>query len=156
MPATLTHVFPSGVKPVYRLRLASGREVTASSNHPFRTLHGWTALRNLRPGSRIAVPRVLAAPEHVTAWPVQEVVMLAHLVGDGCVVKGQPIHYTSGDEANLAAVEEAAQHFGIEPRRVQQDNLWHVYLPSPPRAGRGKRNARRCSRTAPPALPAAR
>ncbi len=30
----LTHVFPTGVKPVYRLRLASGKEVTATANHP--------------------------------------------------------------------------------------------------------------------------
>jgi replicative DNA helicase len=66
--------------------------------------------------------------------------MLAHLLGDGCVVKRQPVHYTSADTANLEAVEEAATHFGIKPRRVQQGNWWHVYLPAPFALGRGKRN----------------
>ena len=35
-------VFPSGRKEVFRLRLASGREVEATGNHPFMTLEGWT------------------------------------------------------------------------------------------------------------------
>ena len=51
------HVFPSGVKEVYRLRLASGREVKASGNHPFLTFGGWMALDRLAVGDRIAVPR---------------------------------------------------------------------------------------------------
>ena len=39
--------------------------------------------------------------------------MLAHLIGDGSFVRNQPIRYASNDEANLAAVTEAARHFGI-------------------------------------------
>jgi len=47
-------------------------------------------------------------------------VMLAHLLGDGCFVFRQPIHYASADPANLEAVEQAASHFGTTPRRVAQ------------------------------------
>jgi len=53
----MTHVFPSGVKPVYEMRLASGRRVTASANHPFLTIDGWASLDELAEGSRIAVAR---------------------------------------------------------------------------------------------------
>src|SRR5262249_4368264 len=53
----MTHVFPSGTKPVFELRLASGRTVTASANHPFLTLDGWQQLANLHVGSRIAGSR---------------------------------------------------------------------------------------------------
>jgi replicative DNA helicase len=49
--------------------------------------------------------------------PEPEIIMLAHLLGDGSFVKHQPIRYASTDEANLAAVTEAALHFGITPVR---------------------------------------
>ena len=141
VPATMTHVFPTGIKEVFELRLASGRTIKASANHPFLTIDGWLRLDELEPGSRIAVPRRLPEPlVDDQRWPVAEVVMLAHLIGDGCVASRQPVHYTSADPANLAAVEGAADHFGITPRRVDQGNWSHVYLPAPYRLTHGRRN----------------
>src|ERR1700751_1768839 len=52
----MTNVFPSGRKEVFRLRLASGREVEATGNHPFVTLDGWTALDQLNVGDRLFLP----------------------------------------------------------------------------------------------------
>jgi len=113
VPATMTHVFPSGVKEVFELRLASGRTITASSNHPFRTLGGWTRLDELAPGTRVAVPREVPESLRPIDWPEAEVIMLAHLLGDGCVASRQPVHYTSQA---------------------------HVYLPSPVHLTHGVRN----------------
>jgi replicative DNA helicase len=59
----MTHVFPSGVKPVYEMHLASGHTVTASANHPFLTIDGWARLDELAEGSRIAVARELRSGE---------------------------------------------------------------------------------------------
>jgi replicative DNA helicase len=137
---TMTHVFPSGTKPVFELELRSGRRVKASANHPFLALDGWRRLDELAPGSRLAVPRRIAAPSEGREWAEQEVTLLAHLIGDGCMVARQPLHLTSGDEANLAAVESAAAHFGVTARRVRQENWWHTYLPAPMRLARGRRN----------------
>ncbi len=140
VPATMTHAFPTGVKDVFELRLASGRQVTASANHPFLTVDGWLRLNELAVGSRIAVPRLVPEPKQTHVWPEAEVVMLAHLLGDGCVAPGQPIHYTSADPACLDAVSTAAAHFGITPRRVEHGNWTHVDLPSPVELARGRRN----------------
>jgi replicative DNA helicase len=140
VPATMTHAFPTGVKEVFDLRLASGRRVTASANHPFLTVDGWVRLDELAVGSRIAVPRVIPAPKETQVWPEPEIVMLAHLLGDGCVAPRQPIHYTSADPACLDAVEHAAAHFGITPLRIQQAPGSHVYLPAPRTVARGRRN----------------
>jgi replicative DNA helicase len=137
---TMTHAFPSGTKDVFRLRLASGREVKASANHPFLTLDGWRRLDELAVGDRIAVPRVIGEPAQTTQWADEQVILLAHLIGDGCFASGQPLHYTSADPANLDAVEAAARHFGVTARRVQQDTWWHLYLPAPYRLTWGKRN----------------
>jgi len=136
----MTHVFPSGTKPVFALTLTSGRTVKASGNHPFMTFDGWKPLSSLEVGVRLAVPRTIPSPSRQSDWPQAEVVMLAHLIGDGCFASNQPLHYTSADPANLAAVEQAAAHFGITPRRVAQDTWCHVYLPAPYHLTHGRRN----------------
>ncbi len=56
-PQRLVRTFPSGVRPVFRLRLRSGYEVDATANHPFRTVGGWTRLDQLEAGDFLAVPR---------------------------------------------------------------------------------------------------
>jgi replicative DNA helicase len=79
----LTHVFSTGVREVFRLRLASGKTVRATSNHPFLTYDGWRPLAELTAGTRLAVPRHVPAPQEQTAWPDEHVVMLGRLLGGG-------------------------------------------------------------------------
>src|ERR1700751_178917 len=140
--APATNVFASGTKEVYRLRLASGREVKATANHPFLTFSGWTPLGGLRAGDRIAIPRRIPSPiAPDLGWTEHRIGLLAHLIGDGCVVKKQPVHYTSNDPENLEFVEAAAAaEFGISPRRVAQQTWWHLYLPAPAHCTHGRGN----------------
>ena len=56
---------PSGKKPVFRLRTALGREITATANHPFLTMSGWTKLGDLEVGDAVATARVSDA---VASW----------------------------------------------------------------------------------------
>ena len=138
----LTHVFRTGTRPVFRLTLASGKRVRATANHPFLTYEGWTPLAELAPGSRLAVPRHVPAPQQLAVWEAAEVVLLAHLVGDGSVVPRQPLRYASLDEANLAAVTEAARHFGVSAVRGEHPaaHCTSLRLPSPHRPGHDRRN----------------
>jgi replicative DNA helicase len=141
-PAVMTSVFSSGPKEVFRLRTRSGLEVKASANHPFLTMDGWRRLDELSAGSRLAVPREIAAPQNCVSKPHAEVVMLAHLLGDGSFVRRQPIRYASVDEANLAAVTAAAEHFGITAVRDDYPaaRCTTLRLRAPYRLARGKRN----------------
>ncbi|WP_108718707.1 replicative DNA helicase [Miniimonas sp. S16] len=144
----LTHVFPTGVKETFRLRLASGKEITATANHPFLTYEGWTSLGDLAVGSRVGVPRHVPGPERcagvgeVPAWDDREVVMLAHLLGDGSFVKRQPLRYASIDEANLAAVGDAATRWGVKPVRddYAAARVSTLRLPAPFHLTHGRRN----------------
>ncbi|HEY1699217.1 MAG TPA: replicative DNA helicase [Trebonia sp.] len=142
VPSPVVNVFESGTKEAYRLRLASGREVKATANHPFLTLSGWTPLGDLEEGDRVGIAR--RVPDPVSAglgWSEHRLGLLAHLIGDGCVIKKQPVHYTSNDPANLDFVEEAAAaEFGITPRRVTQQTWWHSYLPAPAHCTHGRGN----------------
>lgn len=140
----ITNVFASGAKETYLLKLSSGKEVKASGNHKFLSFDGWKTLDTITIGDRIAVPRNIPNNEIANGlgWNEYKLGLLAHLLGDGCVLKGQPIHYTNCDEANLLFVEEAASEFGITPRRDKPGigNWESVHLPSPDPTGRGLRN----------------
>jgi len=60
------------------------------------------------------------------------------MVGDGCYVSNQPIHYTNGDINNIKMVEDISiRLFNISPRLVRQGNWYHLYLPTPYRLARG-------------------
>jgi replicative DNA helicase len=142
VPSTLTHAFPSGTKEVFRVRLASGREVQATANHPFLTYGGWKHLDDLAPGSRVAITRTTPGPLAERPMPEHEIIMLAHLLGDGSFVKHQPIRYASVDEENLAAVAEAATHFGITAVRDDYTaaRCTSLRLPAPYHLTHGRRN----------------
>ncbi|OBK23763.1 replicative DNA helicase [Mycobacterium asiaticum] len=138
----MTNVFSSGRKEVFRLRLASGREVEATGNHPFMKLEGWTPLEELKIGDRVAVPRRVPEPVDTQRMDDSEVIMLAHMIGDGSCVKRQPIRYASIDEANLLAVTSAARHFGVAAVRDEYPaaRATTLRLPAPYRLTHGRRN----------------
>ncbi|WP_247685826.1 replicative DNA helicase [Micromonospora sp. C31] len=141
-PRTMTHVFPSGNREVFRMKLASGKQIDATSNHPFLTFAGWLPLGELAPGTRLATPRHVPPPLTIRPWAEPEVVLLAHLLGDGSFVRRQPIRYASRDEGNLQAVAEAAKHFGITAIRDDYEaaRVTTLRLPAPYRLARGGRN----------------
>jgi replicative DNA helicase len=142
IPRTLTHAFASGVKEAFKVRLASGREIQATANHPFLTYGGWQSLGELGVGARVAIPRTSPGPLVEQSLPEHELIMLAHLLGDGSFVRRQPIRYVSIDEENLTAVTTAATHFGITA--VRDDHAaarcTSLRLPAPYALARGRRN----------------
>lgn len=125
----VSKVWLTGHKPVYRLITATGREIRATDNHPFRIFSGWQALGDLKVGDRIALPRVYAREITQVNWSDEKIILLAHMIGDGCYVPRQPLHYTSASQANLDVVAAAAEkEFGVSGRVVQQENWYHLYL----------------------------
>jgi replicative DNA helicase len=143
VPRTLTHAFPSGIKDVYEVTLASGRRVRATANHPFLTFDGWMPLGELAVGARVGSVRHVPPPLQITPRDSDEIVVLAHLLGDGSFVRRQPIRYASVDEANLTAVAEAAhRRFGITAIRDEYAaaRVTTLRLPAPYRLARGRRN----------------
>ncbi len=114
----------------------------ATSNHPFMKLNGWTPLGQLRIGDRIATPRRVPEPVDTQRMDESELILLAHMIGDGSCVKRQPIRYASVDEANLVAVTVSAAHFGVTAVRDDYPaaRVTTLRLPSPDRLARGRRN----------------
>ncbi|MCL2455433.1 MAG: replicative DNA helicase [Micrococcales bacterium] len=105
----LTHVFPTGVRPAFRLTTASGRQVTATANHPFLTVEGWCPLGELSAGSRIGVPRHVPAPGLLTHWCDRRVRLLAHLLAAGAFGLDQPVRYLTTDPDCASTLKAAAE-----------------------------------------------
>lgn len=141
-PRPVTNAFATGRKPVYRITTRLGRSIRATANHKFLALDGWQRLDALAPGMRIALPRRLAGPAEATMSDA-ELALLGHLIGDGCTLARQPIHYTTNELALGELVADlATQVFGAAVRpRVQKELRWYqVYLAANERLTHGKRN----------------
>jgi replicative DNA helicase len=128
----LVKAFYSGKKMTYLLKTKTGREIKASSNHPFYTPYGWKALEELKKGERIALPSKIFIENPQNVLKDEEIIFLAHMIGDGCYVKNQPLHYTNSDFSLILLMAKLAKKlFNIKARMVKQENWWHVYFPSP-------------------------
>jgi replicative DNA helicase len=100
-----------GVKPVFRVRTRSGREVRTTASHPFLTPDGWRPLAELAPGQVVGVPAavpVFGADE----LPADEVVMLAHLVMAPGEDESGPKLWTDNREV-AADIEYRGAPFGV-------------------------------------------
>lgn len=133
-PAKCLDVWKTGVKEIYEIKTQSGNKIRASLNHPFFTIGGWQQVVDLKVGDRIATARNIVA-NSTSDLKDEEIIILAHMIGDGCYVPRQPIHYTSQDEDSLNIVENAAKTlWNCETRRVKDkptNNCYHIYMPSP-------------------------
>jgi replicative DNA helicase len=112
-PARASAVLRSGVQGVYRLTTRLGRRIQLTANHPLFTMQGWRELRDLRPGARIAVPRLLPriASEQRMADP--EIVLLAALIADGNLTNRTPRFCYGPDSPVLEEVERAVAEMGV-------------------------------------------
>jgi replicative DNA helicase len=140
VPRRLVKAFPSGVKPVFRLRLSSGYEIEATGNHRFRTVDGWRCLSQLHIGDHLAVPRTVPRPTSadLAPWANDELVLLAHLLGSGRLGPSH-VTYVTGDPASKEAVGRTARRaFGVHITSGRHGNTWLVRLPPPYRLSHGR------------------
>lgn len=140
-PFTLKKAFYSGKKKIYELKTRTGRSIKASANHPFLKIGGWARLENLSIGDTIGLPSILKSEKTDNELSRDEIILLAHLIGDGCILPKQPYHYTSADLENIECVKKSAKKlFNIESRLVRQKNWYHLYLTSPYKLTHGKKH----------------
>jgi replicative DNA helicase len=128
---TLVHaasdlVWSVGVRPVYRVRLASGRSIRCTGRHRLMGATGWVRVEEVAAGHRLALARRLPEPEAVEPWSEERLVLLGHLVGDGSYLSGQPLRYTTASEENSRIVADAAvREFGVTVNRHPGRGNWH-------------------------------
>jgi deoxycytidine triphosphate deaminase len=112
-PSTISAFVPQGVKPVFELRTRAGLQVKATANHPFRQLHGWTELRDLKPGDRIAIARDIPVFGK-TPIPDWEASLLGLMISEGCCdVPGGSPTFTSEDPVLVDLLRRSMEASGM-------------------------------------------
>ncbi|MCI5129515.1 MAG: DNA polymerase III subunit alpha, partial [Candidatus Electrothrix sp. AUS3] len=126
-PRKVLDVIENGQKPVFELRTAQGHRITATANHPFRTLDGWTLLGDLKPGDRIAAPRRLTV-QRGGQLARHELICLAGLLAEGNVCHPSSLYFFGNDEVLIRDFEEAAEQFPESKVRVYQRKNGHLEI----------------------------
>lgn len=133
-------IFFTGRKKVFEVAFTSGRKIKATANHQFLTINGWERLDGLLIGDKLATPRRIDFKSNF-AISDEKIIVLAHLIGDGCYLKNQPLHYTNADRSCIQIVNECSKKaFRTKNRLIKQQSWFHLYLSAPERLARGRRN----------------
>jgi replicative DNA helicase len=118
-------VWSVGRRPVFEVRLASGRSVRTTAKHRLFGADGWIRVGELHPGNRLAIARGVPEPEDALAWPEARLALLGHLIGDGSYLSGQPLRYCTASEENSRLVAQAAaEEFGVTVNRHAGRGNW--------------------------------
>jgi replicative DNA helicase len=118
-------VWSKGVRQVFRVALASGRTLRATSNHRVFTGEGWKTVGQMGPGTRVAVARRFPSVTNPVVWSDAQISLLGHLVGDGSYLTNRPLRYTTASEANSQLVTECALELGSTVTRHAGRGNWH-------------------------------
>ena len=122
-------VWRVGTRPLFEVRLASGRTLRATGRHRLYGANGWVRVDDLSEGARIATARCLPEPEDCDEWPDMRVALIGQLIGDGSYLSGQPMRYSTNSADNSRVVEQAAiSEFGVAVKRYQGRRHWHQLL----------------------------
>ncbi|HSB01403.1 MAG TPA: replicative DNA helicase [Anaerolineales bacterium] len=129
----VSQAFCTGIKPVFKMKTRLGREIRATANHKFLTMHGWKRLDELQTGDYLALPRVFPDVNRQQTMSDAELALLGHLIGDGCTLPRHVIQYTTREKDLADTVAGlATELFGKEVNpRVNPERQWYqVYLSS--------------------------
>jgi len=120
-------VWKVGRRAVTRIRLASGRTITATPEHRLLAGSGWMRVGALSIGDRLALGRRVPEPATPERWPDLRVGLLGHLVGDGSYLRHQPLRYTTNSTENSDLVRCAAEEEFACPvaRHEAPTGNWH-------------------------------
>jgi len=121
-------VWSKGVRQVFRMDLASGRSLRATSNHRVYTGDGWKCVGEIGTGTRVAIGRRFPEISNPVVWPDEHICLLGQLVGDGSYLKNQPLRYTTASEANSELVTKCAKFLGGTVTRYAGRGKWHQLM----------------------------
>jgi len=143
-----SRAFSTGVRPVYRVRTASGREITATANHRFYSHDSWKRVDELTADDEIAICAEIPEPKDAINQSADEMYFLGHMIGNGCLLPSHAHQCTTRDKHTAEHIAEAARSVfgsGICPRIIfdnpRNQGGWHqVFFKSTRRHTHGVRS----------------
>ncbi|QTS84080.1 replicative DNA helicase [Coxiella endosymbiont of Amblyomma nuttalli] len=116
-------VWKVGKRPIYEIKLSSGRCIKGTNKHQLLTFKNWKCVQDFRIGDYLAIVNRLPEPEKGEEWSDNKIILLGHMIGDGYYIQHQPLQYTSMYQDNLEIVEKIViQEFGNTIKRYSYAN----------------------------------
>ena len=150
---TVINIWPAGVKKIYRIKTKTNREIHCSAGHKFYAttfgikngsgLAGWTEMRNLSIGQKIAVikkyPDIISIKESLAG---DQSCVLGWLIGDGHINSGYFVEITAGSEEDAQIIKKLADnafHLDCRITKYKEKEAYRIYLS----AGRKKKGSKK-------------
>jgi len=119
---SISTVLPSafldmGEKECIRIKMASGRELSGTPEHPVMTVDGWKRMDELSTGDHVET--VASTPEPINKLEPSdsEAILLGALLADGGYTNNR-VMFNKQDEAILDAVRAACDDFDVDLRKT--------------------------------------
>lgn len=101
-----------------------GKQITCSKKHRIKTFTGWKESKDIVLGDYVAISRNLPEPQNPQNMPMHEIILLAHMIGDGSYLKRYAIRYTSKDLDHINIVKKSAESFGNIKTKLYRYDTW--------------------------------
>ncbi len=98
-----------GLKPVYLVKTATGREIEVTLTHPFLTISGWKQLEQIKVEDKIALPRALPVFGE-NSLPDHQVKAMAYFIADGGLTHINP-RFTNTNPEIVADFQDSIAQF---------------------------------------------
>ncbi|MBI4707578.1 MAG: DNA polymerase III subunit alpha [Candidatus Omnitrophica bacterium] len=122
----------NGLKPVYKVKTALGREIKATANHPFYTFGGWNNLGDLRLGERVGLSAKLPI-EGCASMDQYKIIIMAWILSEGNTCHPSGVYFYNNDQALVDDFSKNATQFeNTQTRTYERSGRFEVY------AGTGK------------------
>ncbi|MDV6029254.1 MAG: DNA polymerase III subunit alpha [Phycisphaera sp. RhM] len=100
VPRKVTDVVWNGVRQTFTVTTRTGRQITATGNHPMKTFDGWTNIDDLNVGDKIAVARTIE-PMQTVQWSDHEVITLGWLIAEGNLCHPTCLYFYSNSQSQV-------------------------------------------------------
>lgn len=122
--AMCTKAFTSLFKQLWQVKTATGKSIRATANHRFMTPIGWRRLDELAVGEELCTYLPIPEPLRPASTPANELFLLGHLLGNGCLLPRHSAQYTTRHADLAEAVAASAlELFGSELKpRIEFSN----------------------------------
>ena len=118
--ATSDRVWSAGVKPVFRVRLASGRSVRATAKHRLYTSAGWRTVASLTCGDFLAVATRIPATAAEASWRAAPALLVERVLDAGRALVNPTLQFAA---AGATLPSRMAASFGDRQSDVDSDQI---------------------------------
>ncbi|MBU2103134.1 MAG: DNA polymerase III subunit alpha [Candidatus Omnitrophota bacterium] len=120
-------VVANGVKSVYAVATSLGKEIEATANHPFLTIHGWKKLEDLKSGERIALPRVFPSVGKESIEPYK-LIALAGIISEGNTCHPSGVYFYAANQRFFNDFVKSVKCFPHTlPTIIRRRNIFEAY-----------------------------